>query len=86
MQSILNAAAVVIDGAIKVLTFAKRFVEKNTPESALILALATAYQSYSTGQVAAPVAFGAAIAALVAFIATESSKDKATTAATPPAQ
>lgn len=87
MQKILDAAGVVLDGALAVLKFAKKFTEKNTPESALILALAATYQGYATGQLPAGAAIVMAVTALTTFVITESAKDSAqtTTNNAPPA-
>jgi hypothetical protein len=72
---ILVAAGAVIKKASDILT---QFVTKNTPESALLAALLTLYQAYSTGNIPAGAAAIAAFTALMTFAVAESAKDAKT--------
>lgn len=75
MGKILEAAGKIIDGAIAILNFIKKFFEKNTPEAALMGALAAAYEGYSTGSIPLGAALIAAFTAFMTFMITESAKD-----------
>lgn len=75
---VLAAAAAILKSAAD---FATRFVTKNTPESALIAALATTYQGWSTGALPTSAAAIMAFGALMTFAVAESAKDAKTAGA-----
>lgn len=75
MEKIIAAAGAIVNGALAVLNFVKRFFEKNTPEAALMGALLAAYAGYQSGTLPAGAALIAAFTAFMTFMITESAKD-----------
>lgn len=75
MEKIIAVAGGILDAAIVILSYAKRFFEKNTPEAALLGALLAAYAGYSTGALPLGAALLAAFTAFMTFMITESAKD-----------
>lgn len=82
LTDIIAAAGAVLEKAAEEV---KLFVTKNTPESALLAALILAFQQFQAGDLNGTQFAFAAFTALVAFMITESNKDKAQIAAQPPA-
>jgi hypothetical protein len=70
--------AIGVAGAIlkKAADFVQSFLVKNTPESAVLAAIAFAYQQYQAGTINGTQFAFAVISALVVFTAAEANKDK----------
>ena|SRR5438128_1286835 len=75
MEKVSEVAGGILDASISILTYAKKFFEKNTPEAALMGALLTAYAGYQSGTLPLGAALLAVFAALMTFMITESAKD-----------
>ena len=80
ITAILSAATAILDAAAGEV---KAFITKNTPESALLSALAFAYTQYGNGNLNGTQFALAVFTALVTFVVTESSKDKLTAGLNP---
>lgn len=75
MEKIIAVAGGILDAAIAILSFAKKFFEKNTPEAALMAALLADYAAYASGELPVGAALLAAFTAFMTFMITESAKD-----------
>lgn len=75
MEKIIAVAGGILDAAIAILTFAKKFFEKNTPEAALMGALLAAYAGYQSESLPLGAALLGAFTAFMTFMITESAKD-----------
>lgn len=73
LKKALEAAAAILKFAADE---AKAFIEKNTPESALLAALALDYQQWQSGSLNGTQFAFAAMTALIAFAVAEANKDK----------
>jgi hypothetical protein len=75
----MNRIIAAIQAAAEVLAKAayavRQFTIRNTPESALLAAIAFAFQQYQAGTITGPQFAIAVFSALVAFVITESAKD-----------